>query len=39
MIFLNRPISPGLLIAAGALLVLVALPAIRGRREEAFVES
>ncbi len=39
MIFLNRPISLGLLIAAGALLVLVALPAIRGRREEAFVES
>jgi putative tricarboxylic transport membrane protein len=39
MIFLNRPISLGLLIAAGALLVLVALPAIRGKREEAFVES
>jgi putative tricarboxylic transport membrane protein len=39
MIFLNRPISLGLLIAAGMLLVLVALPAIRGKREEAFVES
>jgi putative tricarboxylic transport membrane protein len=39
MIFLNRPISLGLLIAAGALLVLVALPAIRGKREEALVES
>jgi len=39
MIFLNRPISLGLLIAAGTLLVLVALPAIRGKREEAFVES
>ena len=36
MIFLNRPISLGLLIAAGALLVMVALPAIRGKREEAF---
>jgi TctA family transporter len=39
MIFINRPISLGLLIAAAILLVLVALPAIRGKREEAFVES
>ena len=39
MIFINRPISLGLLIAAGILLVLVALPAIRGKREEAFQES
>src|SRR3954470_14742855 len=39
LIFINRPISLGLLIAAGTLLVLVALPAIRGKREEAFVES
>ena len=39
MIFLNRPISLGLLIAAAALLVLVALPNIRSKREEAFQES
>src|SRR5882757_1210239 len=39
MIFLNRPISLGLLIAAGALLVLVALPAIRRGRQEAFQET
>src|SRR5206468_796936 len=36
MIFLNRPISLGLLIAAGTLLVIVALPTIRNKREEAF---
>ena len=39
MIFLNRPISLGLLIAAAVLLLLVALPAIRSKREEAFQES
>jgi TctA family transporter len=39
MIFLNRPISLGLLIAAVALLALVALPNIRSRREEAFQET
>jgi putative tricarboxylic transport membrane protein len=39
MIFLNRPISLGLLIAAALLLVLVALPTIRSRRDEAFQES
>jgi TctA family transporter len=38
MIFLNRPISLGLLIAAAALCVLVALPTIRSKREEAFQE-
>jgi TctA family transporter len=38
MIFLNRPISLGLLIAAAALCVLVALPVIRSKREEAFQE-
>ena len=37
-IFFERPISLGLLIAALALCVLVALPAIRSRREEAFQE-
>src|SRR5499433_3392370 len=38
-IFLERPISVGLLIAAFALCVLVALPAIRSKREEAFQEQ
>jgi TctA family transporter len=38
MIFLNRPISLGLLIAAAILLVIVALPTIRSKREEAFQE-
>ncbi|MGZ3286000.1 MAG: tripartite tricarboxylate transporter permease [Xanthobacteraceae bacterium] len=39
MIFLERPISLGLLIAALALCALVALPAIRSKREEAFQEN
>ena len=39
MIFINRPISLGLLIAVALLLVTVALPAIRSKREEAFQES
>jgi putative tricarboxylic transport membrane protein len=39
MIFIHRPISLGLLIAAAILLVIVALPAIRRGREEAFQES
>ncbi len=39
MIFVTRPISLGLLIAAGLLLVIVALPAIRGKREEVFKET
>jgi TctA family transporter len=39
MIFLNRPISLGLLIAAAILLLIVALPAIRRGRQEAFQES
>src|SRR5262249_22468495 len=38
-IFLERPISLGLLIAALALCVLVALPAIRSKREEASREG
>jgi len=38
MIFINRPISLGLLIAAALLILLVALPAIRSKREEAFQE-
>jgi len=39
MIFVQRPISLGLLVAAAILLVIVALPAIRSKREEAFQES
>ena len=39
MIFIDRPISLGLLIAAGVLLVMVALPAIHSKREEAFQEA
>ncbi|HVY56621.1 MAG TPA: tripartite tricarboxylate transporter permease [Xanthobacteraceae bacterium] len=39
MIFLDRPISLGLLIATVVLLVMVALPSIRSKREEAFQES
>src|SRR3954454_2295125 len=39
MIFLERRISLGLLIAALALCVLVALPAIRSKREAAFQEN
>ncbi len=38
MIFLNRPISLGLLIAAALLLLVVALPFIRGKRDEVFQE-
>jgi TctA family transporter len=38
MIFVQRPISLGLLIAALLLCLLVALPAIRSKREEAFQE-
>ncbi len=38
MIFITRPICLGLLIAAGLLLLIVALPAIRGKREEVFKE-
>ena len=38
MIFVNRPISLGLLIAALLLVLLVAIPAIRSKREEAFQE-
>jgi TctA family transporter len=39
MIFINRPISLGLLIAAALLLLIVALPGIRAKREEAFQEN
>jgi putative tricarboxylic transport membrane protein len=39
MIFLNRPISLGLLIAALVLLAMVTLPNIRSKRDEAFEEG
>lgn len=39
MIFLNRPISLGLLIAAALLLLVLVLPTIRGKREEVFQEG
>jgi putative tricarboxylic transport membrane protein len=38
-IFFSRPLSLGLLIAAGLLLAVVALPAIKAKREEAFQEE
>lgn len=39
MIFLARPISAGLVAAAAVLLVIVALPAMRSKREAVFQES
>jgi putative tricarboxylic transport membrane protein len=38
-VFLTRPISAGLIFIAVSLLALAALPMIRKRREEVFVES
>lgn len=38
MVFLDRPLSLGFLIAAAVLLVIIVLPNIRKAREEAFVE-
>jgi putative tricarboxylic transport membrane protein len=38
-VFLTRPLSAGLLAGALALLVIVALPSIKAKREEAFVEE
>jgi TctA family transporter len=35
-VFFTRPLSLALLLAAAALVLLVALPAIKSRREEAF---
>jgi putative tricarboxylic transport membrane protein len=37
-VFVTRPISAGLLLVAAAMLALAALPLIRRRREEVFVE-
>jgi len=38
-VFFTRPLSLGLLIAAGALVAVVALPSIKAKREEAFQEE
>ncbi|KQW64214.1 tripartite tricarboxylate transporter permease [Variovorax sp. Root411] len=38
-VFVTRPISAGLLAAAALLLIIVLLPAIKAKREEAFVED
>jgi putative tricarboxylic transport membrane protein len=38
-VFITRPLSAGLLAAALLLLVIVTLPAIKAKREEAFVET
>jgi TctA family transporter len=38
-VFVTRPISLGLLLAAALLLVIVLLPAVKAKREEAFVED
>jgi TctA family transporter len=39
LVFMTRPISAGLLIAAVLLIVVIALPNIRSKREEAFAEE
>jgi TctA family transporter len=38
-VFVTRPLSAGLLAAAVLLLVIVTLPSIKSKREEAFVED
>jgi TctA family transporter len=37
--FVTRPLSAGLLIAATAMIVVVMLPSIKKKREEAFQEE
>ena len=37
--FMSRPLSAGLLIAAALMIVVVMLPSIKNKREEAFVED
>ncbi len=39
LVFVTRPLSAGLLVAALALLTIVLLPAVKSKREEAFVED
>jgi TctA family transporter len=38
-VFVTRPLSAGLLIAAVLMLAIVLLPSIKNKREEAFVED
>ena len=38
-VFFTRPISLGLLVAAALLVLVVALPSIKNKREEAFQEE
>ena len=38
-VFVTRPLSAGLLIAAAILVIIVLLPAVKSKREEAFVEE
>jgi TctA family transporter len=38
-VFMQRPISAGLLIAAVLLIILIGLPNIKRKREEAFQEA
>ncbi|GAA0790722.1 tripartite tricarboxylate transporter permease [Cupriavidus gilardii] len=38
-VFVERPLSLGLLVAAAALVAVVALPAVKAKREEAFQEE
>ncbi len=38
-VLVTRPLSAGLLVAAALLLVIVLLPAVKSKREEAFVED
>jgi len=39
LVFFQRPISLAMLVVAGFLLVIVLAPAVRKKREEAFVEA
>jgi putative tricarboxylic transport membrane protein len=39
MVLINRPLSAGLLLAALVLLVIVAMPAVKAKREQAFQED
>jgi TctA family transporter len=38
-VFVARPLSAGLLVAAALLLIVVLLPSVKAKREEAFVED
>jgi TctA family transporter len=38
-VFVTRPLSAGLLAGALVLLIIVLLPAVKNKREEAFVEE